>query len=131
VQSKSVDKITELCLDLIACQKPLDVPFVPRVAIIGPVGSGCFIVASALSKRFNLVNGRCLIVVGKKIINWSVDLPNTRITMLTIKNYNYYMYNIQLLSYTVCGMQWILIKCSIKKLSPVIENSQKKRHSHD
>lgn len=64
MQSKSIDEITELCLDQIACQKPSDVPFVPRVAIIGPIGSGRFIVASALSKRFNLVNGRCLIVGG-------------------------------------------------------------------
>lgn len=66
MQSKSVDEITELCLDQIVCQKPSDVPFVPRVAIIGPVGSGRFIVASALSKRFNLVNGMCLVVGGQK-----------------------------------------------------------------
>lgn len=58
VQGKSTDEITELCLDQILCQKPSDVPFVPRVTLIGPKGSGRFIVASALSKRFNLVLGK-------------------------------------------------------------------------
>ncbi|XP_022178689.1 adenylate kinase 8-like isoform X2 [Myzus persicae] len=56
VEGKSIDEITELCLDQIVCQKPSDVPFVPRVAIISPLGSGRFIIASALSHRFNLVN---------------------------------------------------------------------------
>ncbi|KAF0764219.1 adenylate kinase 8-like [Aphis craccivora] len=56
VQGKSVDQITELCLDQILRQQPSDVPFVPKVTIIGPKGSGRFVVASALSKRFNLVN---------------------------------------------------------------------------
>jgi len=62
VQGKSIDEITELCLDQIVYQKPSDVPFVPRVAVIGPVRSGRFIVVSGLSKRFNLVNGKCLMV---------------------------------------------------------------------
>ncbi|CAI6369503.1 unnamed protein product [Macrosiphum euphorbiae] len=56
VQGNSIDEITELCLDQIVCQKPSDVPFVPRVTVIGPVRSGRFIVVSGLSKRFNLVN---------------------------------------------------------------------------
>uniref|UniRef100_A0A2S2NR53 Adenylate kinase 8 n=1 Tax=Schizaphis graminum TaxID=13262 RepID=A0A2S2NR53_SCHGA len=56
VQGKSIDDITELCLDQIIRQKPSDVPFVPRVIVIGPKGSGHFFVASVLSKRFNLVN---------------------------------------------------------------------------
>lgn len=45
-------------MDQILRQQPSDVPFVPKVTIIGPKGSGRFVVASALSKRFNLVNGR-------------------------------------------------------------------------
>ncbi|XP_008180630.1 adenylate kinase 8-like [Acyrthosiphon pisum] len=56
VQGKSIDEITELCLDQIVRQKHSDVPFVPRVVVIGPVRSGRFIVVSGLSKRFNLVN---------------------------------------------------------------------------
>jgi len=85
VQSKSVDEITELCLDQIVCQKPSDVPFVPRVGIIGPVRSGRFIVASALSKRFNLVNGKYLMVGGKKTKNWSDDLPDTCVMNYDVK----------------------------------------------
>lgn len=54
---KDIDEATELCLEQILYQKSCLAPFMPKITLIGPKGSRRFDIASAISKKFNIVHG--------------------------------------------------------------------------
>ncbi|XP_050436049.1 adenylate kinase 8-like isoform X2 [Adelges cooleyi] len=68
---KSFETVLDLCLEQVLYQKPLAAPFIPRIVLIGPIGSRRFSIAKSLSEKLKIVHIDANQISSQKILGHS------------------------------------------------------------